>query len=244
MNLTLKRFQIFQSGTHRNSKGITRTYPDSLLESVVNEYNSREIRNAPLYIDHPPEYARRSHEAMGLVNKLEFSNGKIYAHAYIGDSLLSKVRRGALRAVSAGFTQLGAAAGMVLDHVAFLNNPAVKNMEALNFSDGLSGSAVELNFSEPKSDHERVTHYATRHGISYEKAAHIVLGSGRPIESGVCFAEDHKKAQAIQFLRALVETHSSGNESQKLHRLAIQYQQEHGVSYEQAVRACLHKTNY
>ncbi|QEY23819.1 hypothetical protein [Neisseria animalis] len=235
MSLTLKRFQIFESGTHRDNNGRTAVYPESLLQKTVEEYNQRKGKGAgdtaPLYIGHPPPNARRSFKPLGFVERLEYANGKIFAHAYVTPELFGKVKSGALRAVSAGFTKMK---NFVLDHVAFLNNPSLKNMEALNFSENAEADYLIftrefIDFSEPQNDHERVTAYAALHGVSYEQAAHMVLGGGSLVAGISDFSESGSPQEG---------------EAHKLHRLAQAYQRQYGGSYENAVRACIHQTHY
>lgn len=138
MNLTLKRFQISRVGTHRDFRGHTRHLTEEKLRAVADEYNRRREHGqdrAPLFIDHPQEGKRHEKEPLGLADRLELADGKLYATAYVTDKLLRLVKDKTYRAVSAGFDLLKGG-DLRLNHIAFLNNPAIKDMEALNFAEG------------------------------------------------------------------------------------------------------------
>ncbi|MCQ9327133.1 hypothetical protein [Neisseria dentiae] len=193
MNLTLKRFQISRTGKHRDSNGNEHIFTPETLQNVAGEYNARHRKAAPLYIGHPAVKngtERTTAEPLGIVSGLEFENGNLYANAYVSDKLLNLVRSRTYHAVSAGFDKIRGL--LSLNHIAFLNNPAIKDMQPLNFSDGQAGFLTfvsDINFSE----------------------------------AAPAFA----------------------NESQKLDFLARQYQRQHPqADYAQAVRACLHLTDY
>lgn len=195
MNLSLKRFQIFRVGTHRDSKGRRRQFSAQMLKDIADEHNSRTNGRAALFIGHG-EYREigkfpKGLKPLGLVHELEFDGKNLYANAFITAELLSMVRKGMYRHVSAGFDPFPS--GLKLNHIAFLNNPAVKGMEPLNFS-------------------EISTPYIT-------------------FEMDIDFFES--KLPIFQ------------NESQKLDYLAREYQKQHpDVTYYQAVKACIHLTNY
>lgn len=179
MNLELKRFQISRVGTHKSSMGSKHYFSEDALKNCVNEFNQRKSKGetrAPLFIGHPAETGRR--DPLGLVDKLELENGKLYATAYIDDTLLGLVRRGTYKKVSAGFHALGDK--LKLDHVAFVNNPAVKGMEALNFSekDGLImfSEPFTTDFSEDRNAlHAAALAYQATYKCDYEQAVHACL---------------------------------------------------------------------
>lgn len=233
MNLTLKRFQISRVGAHRDSRGHTRHLTEEKLRAVADEYNRRREHGqdrAPLFIDHPQEGKRHEKEPLGLADRLELAGGKLYATAYVTDKLLRLVKDKTYRAVSAGFDLLKGG-DLRLNHIAFLNNPAIKDMEALNFSESESGI---MEFSQPiefenahahRSAHQRVCAYAEMHGVSYERAAHIVMNS---TEHAYFSGSPKPRPKA-----------SVADRSAHLHKLAVDYQKRHGGSYESAVRACL-----
>lgn len=179
MNLELKRFQISQVGTHRDSMGRTHSFHAQRLQQAANEYNQRISKGesrAPLYIGHPAQTRQR--DPLGLVNKLEFENGKLYATAYVTDKLRDLVRGKLYKAVSAGFHAIGDT--LKLDHIAFVNNPAVKGMEALNFSekDGLImfSEPLTTDFSEDRNAlHAAALSYQAKYKCDYEQAVHACL---------------------------------------------------------------------
>lgn len=233
MNLTLRRFQISKTGTHRDSKGAKHLFTSERLENAAERY-SRRIKDggnrAPLFIGHPDREngSRAQSKALGLVNGLEFQDGKLYATAYLTDELLSLVRRGTYKHVSAGFT----GQELELDHIAFLNNPAVKGMEALDFSeqDGLIMFAAplaaefhtdraELNAapaavdfaSDPDAWHAAALSYQQKHGVSYEAAARSVI---------------REQAASANFSES----------SNAHHEAALAYQAAHQCTYEEAAR--------
>lgn len=175
MNLELKRFQISQVGTHRDSMGRTHSFHAQRLQEAANEYNQRESR-APLFIGHPAQTGQR--DVLGFVKKLEFENGKLYATAYVTDKLRDLVRGKLYKAVSAGFHAIGDT--LKLDHIAFVNNPAVKGMEALNFSekDGLImfSEPLTTDFSEDRNAlHAAALAYQATYKCDYEQAVHACL---------------------------------------------------------------------
>ena len=138
MNLELKRFQLSRIGNHRDSNGRMHHFTNELLQDVADEFNRRpkgenNPNPAPLYIGHPAQ-CKTPPEPLGIVSKLEFTDGKLYALAYATAELVDLIRRGIYRHVSAGFDRMKYG-GIRLNHIAFLNNPAVKGMEALNFAE-------------------------------------------------------------------------------------------------------------
>ena len=101
MNLELKRFQLSRIGNHRDSNGRMHHFSDELLQDVADEFNRRpkdgDTSNfAPLYIGHPAQ-CKTPPKPLGIVSKLEFSDGKLYALAYATAELVNLVRRGIYR---------------------------------------------------------------------------------------------------------------------------------------------------
>lgn len=160
MNLELKRFQLSRIGNHRDSNGRMHHFTNELLQDVADEFNRRpkgenNPNPAPLYIGHPAQ-CKTPPEPLGIVSKLEFTDGKLYALAYATTELVNLIRRGIYRHVSAGFDRMKYG-GIRLNHIAFLNNPAVKGMEALNFAENSECFVTfeqEICFSEPEYPNE------------------------------------------------------------------------------------------
>lgn len=223
MDLELKRFQFFRAGTHKSSNGMIKTYTDSDLQKVADEYNQRTENRAPLYLYHPAQTAQHTGEPLGLVNKVELSNGKLYAHAYVTPKLRDLVRKGAFRAVSAGFKILKDRFN--LDHIAFLNNPAVKNMEALNFSEHkdlimFSSPLNTVDYSnDSESLHAAALAHQAQHGSEYIDAVRTLLRE----QDRVNFAES--------------DTEDQDPNNHKLHREILDYQSQYGGTYENALAA-------
>lgn len=139
-----------------------------------------------VYIGHPQQTGKR--EPLGIVHKLELENGKLYATAYITDTLLDLVRRKVYKAVSAGFLVVGN--NLKLDHIAFLNIPAVKGMEPLNFSE--EGNVImfseTVTIETPTTDflndshalHAAAIAYQAQHGGEYVEAVRACLRQQTP----------------------------------------------------------------
>ena len=121
MNLELKRFQLSRIGNHRDSNGIMHHFTNELLQDVADEFNRRpkgenNPNPAPLYIGHPAQ-CKTPPEPLGIVSKLEFTDGKLYALAYATAELVNLIRRGIYRHVSAGFDRMKYG-GIRLNHIA------------------------------------------------------------------------------------------------------------------------------
>lgn len=219
MNLELKRFQISRVGTHKSSMGWKHHFSSEKLQDCVNEFNQRESKGesrAPLYIGHPSQTGQR--DPLGIVTKLELENGKLYATAYVTDKLRDLVRNKVYKAVSAGFHAIGDK--LKLDHIAFVNNPAVKGMEALNFSekDGLImfSEPLTTDFSEDRNAlHAAALAYQATYKCDYEQAVHACL-----------------QQQAYDFSESLYE-----HESNALHREILERQSKFGGTYESNLAA-------
>lgn len=120
MNLEIKRFQISKVGTHTDSRGTKHIFSSEKLQAVADEYNRRKAakgKSSPLFIGHPAAQ-KLPPKPLGLVDKLEFSDGKLYAEAYSTDELTDLIRRGVYKHCSAGFNLLKGG-GLKLNHVAF-----------------------------------------------------------------------------------------------------------------------------
>lgn len=222
MNLTLRRFQISRVGTHTSSTGSKYHFSEEMLRNCANEFNQRASKGesrAPLFIGHPSQTGKR--DPLGFVKQLDFEHGKLYATAYITDQLRDLVRGKVYKAVSAGFHALGNS--LKLDHIAFLNNPAVKGMEALNFSEQgnliMFSESLTTDFSEdPYALHAAALDYQAKHKCGYEQAVHACL----------------REKQYAEFAEAAAQ---DGNESimasHVLHQQILERQAKFGGTYEE-----------
>lgn len=177
MNLEIKRFQISKVGTHTDSRGAKHFFSSEKLQAVADEYNRRKAakgKSAPLFIGHP-SMLKTPPKPLGLVTELTFSDGKLYAEAYSTDELTDLIRRGVYKHCLASFDLLKGG-GLKLNHVAFLNNPAVKGMDALEFDAGQAGyitfETEICQFSAPEypSEAHRLDAYARAYMQEYPQA--------------------------------------------------------------------------
>ena len=126
--------------------GVSLKFSEMDLTFIAAGYNKKKHR-APLVLGHPtydkPEY--------GEVDSLFVSGNVLYAQANVSDELVTMVRAGTYKNISAGFLSPTNPANPTphthyLRHVGFLGAmlPAVKGLAALNFTEQ-SGC---VNFSE------------------------------------------------------------------------------------------------
>lgn len=222
MNLTLRRFQISRVGTHTSSTGSKYHFSEEMLRNCANEFNQRASKGesrAPLFIGHPAQTGKRS--PLGFVKQLDFEHGKLYATAYITDQLRDLVRGKVYKAVSAGFHALGNS--LKLDHIAFLNNPAVKGMEALNFSE--QGNLIMFSQSltaDFQGDHHALHAAASEHqakfGGNYVAAVHACLREQQYAEFAEAAAQDGNESIMASYV---------------LHQQILERQAKFGGTYEE-----------
>jgi hypothetical protein len=132
----IRGFQCFAAGTHTDSAGTTITFTARNLEQIAEDYDPAAA-SAPLVLGHPKGDA----EELGHVAGLVAHGGKLFALAEVSDALISAVRAGRYRNVSASFYTPGSAGNPVgpryyLRHIGFLGAtpPAVKGMAPLDFA--------------------------------------------------------------------------------------------------------------
>lgn len=243
-----RRFQIFATGLHTSSSGRRMYATDGDLKATAEEYNARQaIDPAPLYIGHPQTITEKPHK-MGIIERLDFSDGKLYAIASISDDLFQKVKSGALRAVSSSFNELRNIKR--LDHVAFLNNPALKHMEPLNFMEHENYYCFEqeinpADFGEPQLNSRQAEAFKNLVVAMKEHfqsgAAAAIKGSGGKPKSHDERATEYAKLHGVSYEEAARMTandsggHADFSEtSQSHHQRATEYALTHGVSYEEA----------
>lgn len=126
-----KIFQIFRAGTHTDMSGRVRTYSETELNNLATSYNAT-TGTTPLCIGHPVS----NFPAYGRVKSLFVKAGKLYAVGDVWPALLSMVKEGRYKNVSASFTMT---AGVLtgLNHVGFLGAwaPGVRGMDPLEFAE-------------------------------------------------------------------------------------------------------------
>ncbi len=187
-----KRIHIFRAGTHVSMGGQTSSFSEALLQRTALAY-SPAVHEAPLVLGHP----ETDSPAYGRVKGLKLEGGNLYAEAEVAPELEGMVRAGKYFRVSAAFYGPAASnnprpGSHYLRHVGFLGAmpPAVKGLEALNFSEQsslvfaealpLTGMALQgvkaVSFSEnPQGFHAAAQALmAERPGLSYAEAAGLV----------------------------------------------------------------------
>jgi hypothetical protein len=124
-------FECFKVGDHTTMAGTAMTWTGRDLEAVCLNYQCRAER-APLVLGHPASNG----PAFGEVSELFTRRGRLYAVAKVGQQLLSLVREGRFKHVSAAFERVSGRAGWCLRHIGFLGAvpPAVKGLAPLAFA--------------------------------------------------------------------------------------------------------------
>lgn len=228
-DLEVKRFQISRTGVHIDSNGKEHIFSDKLFDALVKRFNqlaSTNKQQTPLYLEHPQSKASDDptrHKSYGYVSSLELDNGRLYAVAWVNRELINLVKSGQYKSVSAGFIKVGD--DYWLDHIAFVQRPAVKGMEVLSFSEHsfvqncVTSLVNTLNFHAGNTVHEKALSWMKAFNTDYETAVVAVM---------------REQTNTANFSKT-----NSNNQSYQLHQKALAHQAWHGVSYEMAVRACL-----
>ena len=125
-------FECFKAGNHINMAGQPMIWTGRDLDAVCLNYQCRADR-APLVLGHPASNG----PAFGEVAELFTKRGRLYAVAKVGQHLLSLVRAGSYKHVSASFERAAGLVGWNLRHIGFLGAmpPAVKGMAPLAFAE-------------------------------------------------------------------------------------------------------------
>jgi hypothetical protein len=125
--------EIFKSGTHTDSAGVTREFKEEDLQNIVKKYNEKvEESNsfeAPLVKGHP----KSDEPAFGWVEKLQYSTGKIIAKLKdVSATLIDEVKKGMFKKISIALYP-----DMMLRHVGILGAvpPAVQGMKNVKFAE-------------------------------------------------------------------------------------------------------------
>ena len=133
-----KFFKIFKTGTHTpGNTGVPLTFTDIDLLRVVESFNTKKT-DVPLVIGHPES----NHPVLGYIKNLVVKDGFLFALADVSEELVSKVKAGFHKYVSAQFDRVPNPDNpsenlFDLRHVGFLNpnlNPACKGLGELSFA--------------------------------------------------------------------------------------------------------------
>lgn len=114
--------EVFKSGVHTDSKGVTRTWSNEDLDAIVHNYNPNELE-APVVIGHPATDA----PAYGWVEKVKRDKDRLMVKfKKVVPEFLKLVDNGMYRKVSVAIN-----ANNTLRHVGFLGAvpPAVKGLQ-------------------------------------------------------------------------------------------------------------------
>jgi len=120
-------FEIFKTGTHTNSNGVTKNFTTEDLDQIVNSYNPEE-REAPLVIGHPKD----NDPAFGWVEKLFRKGESLFAKTKDEDPAFVKAvkeRKFPKRSISL-------TPDLRLNHIGFLGAvlPAVDGLSPVKFN--------------------------------------------------------------------------------------------------------------
>ena len=113
--------EVFRSGTHTDSRGITRTWSNDDLDSIVRNYN-KDNNEAPVVIGHPAADA----PAFGWVDKIKRANDRLLVKfTKLAPEFINWVDSGLYRKISIAINN-----DKTLRHVGFLGAapPAVKGL--------------------------------------------------------------------------------------------------------------------
>jgi hypothetical protein len=135
-----KLFQIFRAGAHIAMCGIPLDFSERDLQITAATYRP-DIRPAPLVLGHPTD----DQPTYGQVRGLFVKEGKLFAQAQVDDALVTLVRKGHYRNVSASFISPFASnnptpGAYYLKHVGFLGAvpPAVRGIIPPEFAERMS----------------------------------------------------------------------------------------------------------
>ncbi|MDP2829205.1 MAG: hypothetical protein Q8O37_11435 [Sulfuricellaceae bacterium] len=184
-----KIFQIFKPGSHTAMNNDKHEFSEAALSLTASTYpHSKGL--APLTLGHPAD----NQPELGIVKKLIYKNRCLYAVADVSDRLISLVREGRYKNLSAKFWPpnhpLNPVPGVFsLVHVGFLgaHPPAVRGMEKLAFSEstGDGGAcfavACELgNCAQPGT----ASGFVLPRGFSVDPASALVYERAKALQQG------------------------------------------------------------
>ncbi len=131
-------FQIFRAGKYPTPSGIDLDFSRLTIDTTAGVYDPIRFC-APLYLGHPKDAA----PTYGDVTKVFTKGDNLYCMAEVSDDLISMVRAGHYKHVSASFFGPLSPGNPVpgafyLQHVGFLGGvpPAVRGMDPLAFAEG------------------------------------------------------------------------------------------------------------
>lgn len=142
--MAINFFKIFKTGTFTDMAGKVHSFSMRDLEQTALFYTNQKPK-APLVLGHPADNG----PALGTVLKLSTQGDAMFAEADVSEELVSLVRSGQYKHVSASFFASGLPGVWSLRHVGMLGAmpPAVKGMGALEFGEPLTAcKAVDTAF--------------------------------------------------------------------------------------------------
>ncbi|MBW7997517.1 MAG: hypothetical protein FVQ81_13265 [Candidatus Glassbacteria bacterium] len=137
-------FEIFKTGTHTDSAGVTREWEESDLKQIVDNFDPEQ--SAPVVIGHP----KNDDPAWGWVDKLKIESGKLLASFRdLVPEFVEAVKQGRYRKVSVRFFPTDND-GWELRHVGFLGAaaPAVKGLTPIAFEEREGDVVLEYALDE------------------------------------------------------------------------------------------------
>ncbi|WKZ71112.1 MAG: hypothetical protein QY331_07585 [Melioribacteraceae bacterium] len=141
----MKPFEIFRTGTHTSSNGITKDYSLDDLEQIADNYNRSE-HEAPIVIGHPKSNA----PAFGWIKKIFVEGDRLFAEAKdLAEDFVNAVKEKKFLKRSISLTKDG-----LLNHVGFLGAtvPAVKGLADVEFNE--DQELTEFEFDEEMLEEE------------------------------------------------------------------------------------------
>lgn len=164
--MTIRAFQCFASGTHTDMHGTSITVTPAKLQTIAIAYNAhKEKHPAPLVLGHPESNG----PGYGVVRALIAEGAALFAVAEVGFPLLSLVRAGRYKNVSASFHDPGSKNNPVgnewfLRHVGFLGAtpPAVRGMQPVSFSCGDDFASYSASVTAPNESRNEQIYRVTR----------------------------------------------------------------------------------
>jgi hypothetical protein len=195
-----KLFQIFRAGAHIAMCGIPLEFSERDLQITAATYNS-DVRPAPLVLGHPTD----DQPTYGQVRGLFVKEGKLFAQAKVDDALVTLVRKGHYRNVSASFISPFASdnptpGAYYLKHVGFLgaHPPAVRGMAPPEFAERMSSfsfTGVDCSASFAAS----VEFAEGAREMSYRWALHALALDYQRICPALSYAEAVNHAETVIF---------------------------------------------
>ena len=164
--MTIRAFQCFASGSHTDMRGTSVTVTPARLQTIAVAYNAhKQTRPAPLVLGHPDS----NDTSYGTVRALIAEGGALFAVAEVSFALLSLVRTGRYKNVSASFHLPGSKDNPVgnewyLRHVGFLGAvpPAVRGMQPVSFSCVDDFASYSASVTAPNESRNEQIHRVTK----------------------------------------------------------------------------------